>query len=350
MSVTFERVSRLAGAAWPRLTWTLTRVAAAIALLYFALSRAGNLSALKQLVSKPWMLAVLILPALGGAAVEALRMRVLFRSQNLNVPFLYGYQVSAVASFFSCCLPGGTSGDVMKLYYLSAKTKGRRVEIATVLLTDRLLAMFVLLGVVISLALADGSLIAKSKVILSLVTTAGAIMAGLAVLALVSRSRRVRATRIYTAVLKWIPFHRYAERVSDALLAFRHHNGALLKAAGFALAGHTLLAGMFAAVGSVVLPQAPAATVVTLSLMGMFGNALPITPGGLGVGESVFQGLFGLAGYAGGASLVLAWRIGMYFLCGVGCLFYIAGPRGESSAISQPISVAPDFTIGKASQ
>jgi uncharacterized protein (TIRG00374 family) len=323
-----------------RVIWTSARVAAAIALLYFALSRAGNLSALKQLFASPWMLLVLALPALGGAAIEALRLRVLFRSQNLDVPFPYGYQVAAVASFFSLCLPGGTSGDVMKLYYLSSYTKGRRVEIATVLLTDRVLAMFVLLTVVVSLAFFEHSLIAQSKVILSLVTTASALMVGLAAFALISTSKRIRATRIYVAVLKRMPFSQYLARISDALLAFRDHGDAVLKAAGFSLVGHMLLASMFAAVGSVVLPQAPAATVVTLSLLGMFGNALPITPGGLGVGESAFQGLFGIAGFAGGAALVLAWRIGMIFLCGIGCLIYIAGPQGQPREFNEPLPVA----------
>jgi uncharacterized protein (TIRG00374 family) len=323
-----------------RVIWTSVRVAAAIALLYFALSRSGNLSALKQLLTNPWMLLVLALPALGGAAIEALRMRVLFRSQNLEVPVLYGYQVAAVASFFSCCLPGGTSGDVMKLYYLSSYTKGRRVEIATVLLTDRVLAMFVLLTVVVSLAFFEHSLIAQSKVILSLVTMATALMLGLAAFALISTSQRIRATRIYAAVLNRMPFSHYLTRVSDALLAFRDHGGAVLKAAGFSLFGHLLLASMFAAVGSIVLPQAPTATVITLSLLGMFGNALPITPGGLGVGESAFQELFGVAGFTGGAALLLAWRIGMILLCGIGCLFYIAGPQGRPREFSEPQPVA----------
>jgi uncharacterized membrane protein YbhN (UPF0104 family) len=74
-----------------------------------------------------------------------------------------------------------------------------------------------------------------------------------------------------------------------------------------------------------VLPQAPVLVVCMLSLLGLFANALPITPGGLGVGESAFQALFALAGFSGGAPLLLSWRIGMAVQCLIGCAFYIRG-------------------------
>jgi uncharacterized protein (TIRG00374 family) len=323
-----------------RVLWMTVRLAAAAALLYFVLSRAGNLVALKQLLSTFWLLPVLIFAAVGGAVLEVLRLRVLFQSQQLRIPFGYGYRMVAIAAFFSFCLPGGTSGDVMKLYYLASKNKGRGIEIATVLLADRVIAMFALLAIVVSVALFERSLIAQSRVILLLVLTGAAMMGALVIVTALSCSARVRTTRFYAAIVRRAPFSRYLVRISDALLAFRHHWVAVLEAIALSAASHALLAGMFAAAGSVVLPQASAAAVITLSLLGMFANALPITPGGIGVGESAFQALFGLAGYSGGASLLLAWRAGMMSLCALGCLFYVAGLKGESSHFKEPLAAA----------
>jgi len=42
---------------------------------------------------------------------------------------------------------------------------------------------------------------------------------------------------------------------------------------------------------------------------GTLANALPLTPGGLGVGEAAFVGLFSAIGAAGGAEAILAWRV-----------------------------------------
>jgi len=82
---------------------------------------------------------------------------------------------------------------------------------------------------------------------------------------------------------------------------------------------------MFRYVGAIIIPQATGLTTPVLALFGMLGNALPVTPGGLGVGEAAFDRLFNLAGFAGGASMLLGWRSGMLPLCAVGCLFYVMG-------------------------
>jgi uncharacterized membrane protein YbhN (UPF0104 family) len=105
----------------------------------------------------------------------------------------------------------------------------------------------------------------------------------------------------------------------------------LALAAGLSSIGHLLLVGMFMTAGSVMLPKTPALVVSVLSLVGMFANALPITPGGLGVGESAFEALFAMAGFSTGAFLMLSWRIGMIPLCIIGCLSYVAGLNSGSA-------------------
>jgi uncharacterized membrane protein YbhN (UPF0104 family) len=75
------------------------------------------------------------------------------------------------------------------------------------------------------------------------------------------------------------------------------------------------------------MPNAQPLTVCLLALLGMVANALPITPGGLGVGEAAFEGLFRMVGYSGGARIILAWRVGMLALCFLGSALYIAGAR-----------------------
>ena len=90
------------------------------------------------------------------AAIESRRLGVLFRSQGMEVSFGFGYQLASIGAFFSPCIPGGTGGDVMKLYYLTARNRGKGLEVATVLSIDRIMAMFALLCLVVALALAEG--------------------------------------------------------------------------------------------------------------------------------------------------------------------------------------------------
>ena len=59
----------------------------------------------------------------------------------------------------------------------------------------------------------------------------------------------------------------------------------------------------------------------------MFANAVPLTPGGSGVGSPHSRPIFAIAGFQGGASLMLAWRLCMAIQCLVGLPLYIRGVR-----------------------
>jgi uncharacterized membrane protein YbhN (UPF0104 family) len=59
--------------------------------------------------------------------------------------------------------------------------------------------------------------------------------------------------------------------------------------------------------------------------LGFLANTLPVTPGGLGVGEAAFKMLFSMAGLAGGAEVLLGWRLLMILMGLLGLAFYVQG-------------------------
>ena len=58
---------------------------------------------------------------------------------------------------------------------------------------------------------------------------------------------------------------------------------------------------------------------------GLLVNALPVTPGGLGVGEVAFDLLFSKLNLMGGAEALLGWRLLMTAAGLVGLFFYLRG-------------------------
>ena len=54
-------------------------------------------------------------------------------------------------------------------------------------------------------------------------------------------------------------------------------------------------------------------------------NALPLTPGGLGVGETALNALFKLTGLQGGAETLLCWRVWKAMVGLLGLIIYIRG-------------------------
>src|SRR5215468_7615010 len=307
--------------------FTILRMALGAGLLYYVLKVNGGWMAAKQLISTKWLLPWLSALTIFAAAFEAKRLRVLFGAQGMRLSFVEGYRAVAIAALFNYCIPGGTGGDVMKLYYLAASSRGRRVEIATLIFVDRAVALFCMLSLVVALAMLDGRLVWDYPLIGSLVATAGALALGLLACGATVCSTRLRASRLYGYLMGRAPLRHYLARAADALYVYRKNKAAVARAAALSVIGHLALLGLMSAAARVFMPNAPPLTVSLLALLGLLANALPITPGGLGVGEAAFEGLFRAVGYSGGARLILAWRVGMLALCCLGCAFYVTGAR-----------------------
>src|SRR6266542_3166066 len=137
----------------------ILRAALGVVLLYYVLKKTGGLTTAKQLISAKWLLPWLSALTILGAAFESKRLGVLFGAQGMRLSFVEGYRAVAIAALFNFCIPGGTGGDVTKLYYLAADSRGRRVEIATLIFVDRAVALFCMLSLVVALALLDGRLV-----------------------------------------------------------------------------------------------------------------------------------------------------------------------------------------------
>lgn len=305
----------------------IVRALFGLALLAWVLGREDTWQSLRDLLTTTWLLPALTAFTLVGGLIESVRLGLLFRSQRMVLSFWNGVRVVLLGAFFNFSIPGGTGGDVMKLYYLAQGNRGRRVEVATILMVDRIVAVTSLLLVLFVLGAIELEFVLSQRLIGTLV----AIGVGL-VLAIALGFTCAFSTRLIGTVKKLVgrlPLGPYAVRVLEALHAFRGAKSALAASIAVSVFGHTMLLGIFASAGAVLFEDAPATRICLLALLGLFANALPLTPGGLGVGEAVFDKLFRLAGYTGGSPLILAWRAAQipFFLIGGG--LYVFGPKGE---------------------
>jgi glycosyltransferase 2 family protein len=319
----------MSGSRQRRLWLAVGRGVLGAALLVYVLRTGGAWTQLRELFGVLWLVALLNAFPLVGATVEALRLGVLFGAQHLHLPFRIGVRVVAIGALFNLWIPGGTGGDVMKLYYIAGRHTGRGVEVATILLVDRAVALFALLTLILALLLIQRPLMLVPVIrgaTIGVAVVLGAILAGTAFI----WSARIRASAVYRGVLARVPLGRHIARAADAAYRFRDHKTAILKAALLSMTGHALLAVTFAIAGTVLVPGLPPLVVGTLSLLGLVANALPVTPGGLGVGEAASEALFRSVGVPGGASLIAAWRVGTILICVLGAAYYIRGMRAPA--------------------
>jgi len=321
------------------LSWARVLLGASLA-IWVVRSLGGGAPPLREI--QGWVLAFAAFSVLGGS-IEAQRLKLLLAAQEIHLPFPQGFRLVAVGTFFNFCIPGGTGGDLMKLYYLASQSRGRGVEAATIVLLDRALAMWTLLLFIVLMAAGSPGIISSDSTLATLVLLAGSGLAGLFAAGVLAFHHADRMARFLTGRA---PRRFGIEFIVRALQALSHFRArTLLSAVGLTLLGHALLASLFASMAQLLLHAESFRASATQAALGMLANALPITPGGIGVGEAAFEQLFAIRGVAGGALLILAWRIGMLPLCLLGLAFYGRGVRLVGSR--PPVQTAPSSSPGK---
>ena len=309
-----------------RTGFTVLRIAIAVALVgYLGFSGVIEWSALGGLASAWPLTAAAFLVLLLCMVVTAWRLVVLMRPHGLELSLFASVKLTLIGIFFSLCLPGATGGDAVRFYYTAAGNRGRRTEVATILVVDRAAGMFGLLAWPILAAPLFFDLIAATPLFTSLLLAAGLAVAAIIALVLAAASPAVRQHPVVVRTLRRIRFGTYIERMFDTVHAYRHSMHALTAAAGISLLAHTLAIAVVLLVARAMNPDGFAWSMSLLVPLGFMANTLPITPGGLGVGEAVFDSLFSLAGLTGGAETMLGWRVIMLLVGMLGLLAYLRG-------------------------
>ena len=301
------------------------RVALGVVLLYLVARNAGGWKETFRFLAMP----ILLLPVVAfspiGAYVEALRLVPLLRSQGVSIPLGGAFRLVTAAFAFNFVIPGGASGDLSKLVYLRSARGDKSWELAAIVFVDRLVGLSSMLLLTVILGAFGWSFVRRSPILVTLLAIAIALLASIAVFTCICLARNPAPRALAHRALRFVPFRRYLSRVADACFAFSAHRGALAQAFLTSLAGNIAGALVFTLLGWALFTQLAFPAPALLSMLGMFANTFTLTPGGLGVGEAAFEGLFGEAGVRGGAALMILWRVGMLPLCILGLVFYLRG-------------------------
>lgn len=316
---------------------TLRFITAVGVLVYLGVSGALDWSSLRGLrAAWPLTLAALIL-LLAQMVVTAWRLCVLMKPRGLQLSLGSSIRLTLMGIFFNACLPGATSGDVVKIYYASEGNRGRRTELMTIILLDRAAGMFAMLIWPLLVAPFFPRLIASSTMLRGLLWSSAALAMIMFAGMLIGFSSRLRNSAFLDMTFRKVPLGNYIERIFDTIHLYRHNKGTLLAAGLISLINHTMTVGVMLLIAKATNPDGFAWAMSLLVPLGLLANTLPLTPGGLGVGEAAFNKLFGMAGSTGGAEILIGWRL-LNILWGlVGLAFYLQGRKHFVHAPPSPL-------------
>ena len=288
-----------------------------------------------------------------GAHLNVLRWHLLLRWQGTPLHVSRTWQISYISYFLGSFLPGAVGGDALRALYVSRECPETRVPALLTILFDRILGLAALLIVVLALAAALPGKVAGDPVLATLVLASAALVLALtAALPLVSGLNRWLIPCLYR-----LPFPRIAvaaeqlgATVASALANWRGQPWRVLFCLSIGVLGHS-----FVAASIVVLSRAMGIHLLSTLELGLAGmlavlaNLLPLTPGGLGVGETSFAQICRLLAPASPAlaygTVIFAFRLVtlLSYLPGAVALL-IFRSRGSQAPAARNVSLMAEST------
>jgi len=132
-------------------------------------------------------------------------------------------------------------------------------------------------------------LLRSQPVLRGLLWASVAVAASMLLRLLASFPDRVRNSRLLRWAFRKLPLGNYLEKVLDIMRGYRHHAGPLPAATGISFLAQTVAIGV-ALLSAYAMNPAGFAWPMALPIpLGFLANTLPVTPGGLGVGEAALR-------------------------------------------------------------
>jgi glycosyltransferase 2 family protein len=306
--------------------FALLRLAIGVAILvYLVKSGRVDLHSLTR-VFRAWPLTLLgMAMLLIDMLFMSIRVSRLFHAQRLSLGLWNAIQLTLIGFFFSTFLPGAAGGDLAKLYYVTRENEGRRAEVATVLLFDRIIGLLSLVLIPFFFVPFFLELLRNAPTLRRILWLDAILGLGMcAAMASVMFSGKFRMA-LPKLLGRWQGLQNITARMLDAMAGYGKARGVLLGALILSFLANLALIGVTALGLYTVNPTQLSWKLCLVAPVGHLVNSVPLTPGGIGVGETAFNALFPLTGMTGGADALLCLRIWSLLVGALGLLNYIFG-------------------------
>lgn len=297
--------------------FNLLKIALAVALLAYVIHKAGwdNIKrAISDMTPEAWLLGAVMM--LAGNVLSIVRWQMLMKGMGLRTTVWDAIRLGFIGIFFNNVVPGLTGGDAVKAVFVARENPGRGTDAVVSVFVDRLIG-------IVSLALISAVVIPfRFELYRDVAVVIYGFLGAAAVGAACVLSRRFKAKmRALLPGAGSSAVGRLLLKVDGAVSIFRHRLPLIAVAVamsvvvhlciivGVSFFGQGIAEGGIESLTAAALADEPAAglsletlrdldlqTYCSLLPIIFMIQALPISPGGLGVGEKAFEHFFGTIG------------------------------------------------------
>jgi hypothetical protein len=300
---------------------SLLKLVIGVGLLIYLYILLPNPQALWQQITtaNPWLLLLGVLCYTSAVALGGVKWGILLHSVRVEVPMTRLLSHQWQAEFFNNFLPGQVGGDVVRGYGLAADTRRRAAAAASVLI-DRFigLTVFMLAASVAAISMlvwgkrADGTAFTADQLVAIRLIALGVVAITLLLLSITAIMLSRRLKNLAERMLARLPL---ADRtvpvwhaLAEAFNAYRYQYRAMLLTALCSTLIVIVTSVNIWLISEAIEPHSISLlAVLAINPIIVFLALVPISPGGLGLRQSIFAGLFLLIG----AGFQLGFAVGL---------------------------------------
>lgn len=233
------------------------------------------------------------------------RIYTLFKTyDDVNISFFTQFKIFLIGLFFNNFMLGSTGGDVVRAYYLSKRTAHKKTEVVATVFLDRIigvLSMIFMSAIFILLETSQPQLRQYFFPLIGILITValcGSILLSKTIL---------RKIPFLEKTVRTLPFCEMLIKVYNTFHKYHNHKILVFKAAVLSITLQMMSVSMFVVLGKAIGIDIAIIHYFAIIPLVFVINALPISLGGLGVGEAACVVLLDLVGVPKEMSLALAF-------------------------------------------
>ncbi len=282
-----------------------------------------NFSRLLLFMNSPKILfSLLFVLLVFSIPLTAFRWWLLLRAIQIKLPLRRAYSLTWIGNFFSATLPGAVTGDLVKGYYIVKldRSEGKTKALMT-LVIDRATGLFGLIVMAFFALIFNWDLIFSQPKLQPLALFIVALFFSIAVFYTIILFPFAEGKDPFIRLFKKLPKSEIFLKVYNTFKLYQHHWRTLAVTLGISIIVHTLSAILFFLVARMLgMEQIDLPTQMFIMPIGLITTAIPIAPGGIGIGHAAFETLYSLIGITGGAdifNLFIVTQLAVFLLGGI---------------------------------
>jgi uncharacterized membrane protein YbhN (UPF0104 family) len=265
----------------------------------------------------------------GQIAITTWRWKLLLKAQDIHLNFRTSWGLVMIGMLFNVVIPGAVGGDLIKGYYITRATNSRKSHAATSIVMDRVLGLIGLLFLGAVMVIIELKETLRTPATRSLGTLAvGGAVGGLAALYM--------ALYAGNFLSRWTLLPGFARNVFSALHEYRKRASVVPVALALSVLNQAFTCAMYyMALRATGVTDMPASQFFLVVPLGLVTAAIPISPGGVGVGQAAFFALFKLAApqyAAAGTDAFTVFQVVYLVVCLTGMYWYLSYKRLDVDA------------------